>query len=242
MRKFFTSFLLAGLGILFLMQPLPANAQISGTGFYDQLDSTANVIDKANDTRNLGNVIANVIRAVLSAIGVILLVLIIYAAFLWMTAAGNPTQVLKAKTILTNAIIGLILALAAFGITTFVVNVFNGATVATSTENLGVTQANSNLSDAPLTFIIGSIISSFFAILGVIFLLLTLYVGFLWMTAAGSPDQVNKAKKLMGQAVIGLVIMLSSYAITRFVINQLDDAGLAEDGNDVEINLFGGGS
>ena len=242
MRTLITSILLAGFGLLFLGQAAPVHAQVIGSGFYDQLGSTADVIDPSNDSRKLGNVIARVIQAVLSAIGVILLILVIYAAFLWMTAAGNPTQVLKAKTILTNAIIGLILALTAFAITTFVVNVFNGGDVATSAENLGRTQETSKLSKAELPIIIGSIISSFLAILGSIFLILTLYAGFLWMTAAGSPDKVAKAKKLMTQAVIGLLIMLSSYSITRFTVNQLDDAVLAEDGNDFEINLFGGGS
>ncbi len=207
--------------------------------FAGQLSSTANVIDSDHTMQNLDVLIVNMIKAVMSLLGIILLVLIIYSAFLWMTAAGNATQVAKAKTILTNAIIGLILVMAAYGITLFIVSALNGEDTGTLASNLETSGESTNLSDASFGMILGSLISSFLGILGIIFLLLTLYAGFLWMTAVGNPTQVDKAKRLMTQAVIGLMIMLASYGITRFVINQLDDAGLAEDGNDVEINLFG---
>ena len=54
--------------------------------------------------------------------------------------------------------------------------------------------------------------------LGVLFLCLTLYAGFEWMTAAGNDDKVSKAKTLLQQAVIGLIIILSAYSITTLAI------------------------
>ncbi|MBI5221585.1 MAG: hypothetical protein HY979_02155 [Candidatus Magasanikbacteria bacterium] len=56
-------------------------------------------------------------------------------------------------------------------------------------------------------------------LLGTIFLCLTLYAGYLWMTAGGNEDDVTKAKTLLTQAVIGLIIILLSYSITIFVAN-----------------------
>jgi hypothetical protein len=44
------------------------------------------------------------------------------------------------------------------------------------------------------------------------------------MTAGGDDDQVKKAKSFMTNAVIGLIIMLSAYAITEFVVDKLLDA------------------
>src|SRR3989344_1557478 len=46
-----------------------------------------------NDVYSLSRVIASVIRTVLSLLGVIFIVLIIYAGFLWMTSAGNEEKV-----------------------------------------------------------------------------------------------------------------------------------------------------
>jgi TRAP-type C4-dicarboxylate transport system permease small subunit len=74
--------------------------------------------------------------------------------------------------------------------------------------------------------IIGVIIAAFLSLLGIIFLILIIYGGFLWMTSAGNETKVLKAKKTLTQATIGLIIIVSSYAITYFVINALQGAAL----------------
>lgn len=71
---------------------------------------------------------------------------------------------------------------------------------------------------------IGLIIGIFFGILGIIFLVLAIYAGFLWMTAGGNADQIDKAKRILINATIGLVITLSAYAITTFIVNAIGRA------------------
>jgi hypothetical protein len=63
----------------------------------------------------------------------------------------------------------------------------------------------------------GTIIGTALSFLGVIFLVLTIAGGIMWMTAGGNAEQVTKAKKLITSAVIGLVIVFASYAITSFI-------------------------
>ena len=70
---------------------------------------------------NLTGTIGGIIRTILGLLGVILVVIVVYAGFLWMTAGGDPEQVKKSKAWLTNAIIGLIIILAAYAITDFVI-------------------------------------------------------------------------------------------------------------------------
>ncbi len=72
-----------------------------------------------------------------------------------------------------------------------------------------------------LTKRVTNIISFILSFLGVIFLVLTIYAGFLWMTARGNDTQVAKAKEMLTNAVIGLVIITAAYSITAFVGNQL---------------------
>ena len=67
----------------------------------------------------------------------------------------------------------------------------------------------------------GGIIKIFLSLLGVIFVALMLYGGFLWMTARGNQEQVTKAKELITSAVIGLIIVIAAYAITYFVLYML---------------------
>ncbi len=73
--------------------------------------------------------------------------------------------------------------------------------------------------------LVGTVISTFLSILGVIFLVLTVYGGYLWMTAQGAEEEVTKAKKLITQAVIGLAIVMGAYAISYFVTSALETAG-----------------
>jgi cbb3-type cytochrome oxidase subunit 3 len=73
---------------------------------------------------------------------------------------------------------------------------------------------------------IARIVRGFLGFLGTIALLLVLYAGFTWMTAAGDAEKIDRAKKILTSAVIGLVIIMSAFAITSFILRQLlNEAG-----------------
>lgn len=78
--------------------------------------------------------------------------------------------------------------------------------------------------ESQLTQMIARIINVLLSVLGVIFFLLVLYGGFLWMTSAGNEEKVKKAKTILTDSVIGLIILLAAYAISRFVIEALISA------------------
>jgi len=65
---------------------------------------------------------ARIIRVILELLGIIALVIIIYAGFRWMTAGGEEEKVTEARKQLTNGLIGLAIILVAFAIATFVLN------------------------------------------------------------------------------------------------------------------------
>lgn len=76
---------------------------------------------------------------------------------------------------------------------------------------------------------IGVIIGSVLSFIGVIFMLLIIYGGILWMTAMGKENQVEKAKNIIIESIIGLIIILAAYAITSFIGNQLTGEERLED-------------
>lgn len=82
----------------------------------------------------------------------------------------------------------------------------------TAAEKAGLSTKDQDISST-----IGKVVGAGLAFIGVIFFLLIIYGGLLWMTARGNETQVTKAKDLIISAVIGLVIVLSAYAITRYV-------------------------
>lgn len=63
----------------------------------------------------------------------------------------------------------------------------------------------------------GQIVGLVLSFVGVIFLALMIYAGITWMTAAGNEQQVTKAKSLMVNATIGLIVVFAAYAITSFI-------------------------
>lgn len=92
--------------------------------------------------------------------------------------------------------------------------------------NSVLTQDQAFLGEAGLPIVsvgatVAAIIKAVLGLLGIIFIILIIYAGLLWMTSAGNEDSIEKAKSIMTAAVIGLVITMSAYAITLFVIDSL---------------------
>ena len=76
---------------------------------------------------------------------------------------------------------------------------------------------------------IGRIIKIVLGLLGIVLIVIVIYAGFLWMTAGGNEDQVKKARQWLINAIIGLAIILSAYAITDFIITKLISATTGTD-------------
>ncbi|OGY41455.1 MAG: hypothetical protein A2Y82_00900 [Candidatus Buchananbacteria bacterium RBG_13_36_9] len=68
---------------------------------------------------------------------------------------------------------------------------------------------------------IALIIKALFGFLGVLFFALIVYGGFMYMTSMGKDEQIKKAKNIIITAVIGLAIILLSYAIATYIMNLL---------------------
>jgi Na+-driven multidrug efflux pump len=97
----------------------------------------------------------------------------------------------------------------------------NIANAQTFTDQLGDVQSQVGFAQTDAAFFVGQIIWVALSITGVLLLIFVVYAGFLWMTAGGDGDQVKKAQSYMRNAVIGLVIILCAYSITRFVVGAL---------------------
>lgn len=69
--------------------------------------------------------------------------------------------------------------------------------------------------------IIGRIVQVALAFLGILAIILIMFAGFKYMTSDGDPTKVEKAKKMIIQAVIGLVIIFASFAIVTFIFSNL---------------------
>ncbi|MFA5061839.1 MAG: Ig-like domain-containing protein [Patescibacteria group bacterium] len=89
--------------------------------------------------------------------------------------------------------------------------------------DLGLAQVSSTigLPTTDIRVIVANIIRTALGLLGIVALVLVLYGGYTWMTAGGNEEKIAQAKKILVNAVIGLAIILSAYAITSFIISSL---------------------
>ncbi len=67
----------------------------------------------------------------------------------------------------------------------------------------------------------GQIIQGLILVIGVIFGILIIYAGFLWMTARGNEEMVTKAISILQNSVIGFILVMAAYAITNFVVDRV---------------------
>ena len=71
---------------------------------------------------------------------------------------------------------------------------------------------------------IGRIIKAILGIVGSLALVMFIYGGFNWMTAAGNAEKVEKGKQILLWATIGLIVIFTSYALVRFVLYNVVQA------------------
>lgn len=111
------------LGAIGLARTVTAAASDDLYGLDTARDQTGSLMSKGEDTSSAANSIAlgtgKILGAFLAFLGVIFLILMIYAGVMWMTAAGNEQQVAKARNLIIAAVIGLIIVLAAYALTSY---------------------------------------------------------------------------------------------------------------------------
>lgn len=89
--------------------------------------------------------------------------------------------------------------------------------------NLGLNQVNNAiaLGGRDIRDTIASIINVALGLLGIVAVVIILLGGFKWMISQGEEEKVKQAKNLIIQGIIGLVIILSAWAIAQFVVGSL---------------------
>ena len=67
--------------------------------------------------------------------------------------------------------------------------------------------------------IVARLIQTILGFLGIAFLGFMIYAGITWMTAQGNEQKVEKAKNMITESIVGLIIVVAAYAIAYFVIS-----------------------
>ena len=95
-----------------LEQQTQAFAGDKGAGFGEPKDPRA--------------VVATIIQSLLGLLGILMIAYFVYGGYLIMTSAGQEEKITKGKSVLRNAVIGLVIILSAYGLTKLVTRVAYG--------------------------------------------------------------------------------------------------------------------
>jgi hypothetical protein len=80
---------------------------------------------------------------------------------------------------------------------------------------LDTTAKNAGYSDNDLEGAAGDVIAVVISLVGVIFFVIIIIGGLVWMTSGGNDTKIEKAKKIILAGIIGLTIVLFAYIITH---------------------------
>ncbi len=117
------------------------------------------------------------------------------------------------------------LGLAAAAFAPFAAFAQSGGALGRGLNDIKTVQQNAGVgTQTSLPAIIGNIINVLLGFLGIVFLVLLIYAGFLWMTAQGEKGNVEKAQNIIRQSIIGLVVIVAAFAISNFVLGSLINA------------------
>lgn len=130
--SFFLVFSFSAFQITNFLPPQTAPATVQAGDLWNQQEGMGEVSNEfgasTDNPRDIRAIIIDFVKVFLGFLAIIFLVLVIMAGYKWMTAAGNEEQVKEAKDTLSKAVIGLIIILAAYAITAFIIETIVGTT------------------------------------------------------------------------------------------------------------------
>jgi len=178
-----------------------ASGGAAGTYGFEQIDFTKMATD--------ANVqIINTMNFFLVVVSTIAVAVIIYAGVRLVTAGGNEDAMKGAKNTLTYTTIGLILINLAMPIVAAVYGRVD-KTSGEFTQGANISIAVSNVVGVT-NFVLG--------ILATLAVVMLIYGGVLYVTAMGNDSQTERARKILTEVVIGLIIIIVSYTVVNTVI------------------------
>jgi len=83
------------------------------------------------------------------------------------------------------------------------------------------------LGTTDIRVIVAQVVRGFLTITGPIALIMFIYGGVIWMTSTGTPARIDKGKKVLVWAVLGLVVIFSAFVITNAIFNAILEGNVA---------------
>ena len=182
-------------------------------------DCNVSVKDETTLKNGILQIATNVATDITIIAAYLVLGYVIYGGYLYISSSGDPTKAASAKKTLTHAFIGLAIAMSAYLIMSTIRIALLGSNGKFDCDIVNQSDGCANPTD-----VIENTIGWAIGIAGLVAAVFVVYGGIGYITSAGDPNKLQKAKQTIIYALIGLAIVGLAEIITAFVSNIIRDA------------------
>lgn len=172
---------------------------------------------------NIAIIASNILTDITVIASYLVIGYVMYGGYLYMFSAGDPAKAAAGKKTLTQAFIGLAIVLSA----STIFSAIRIALIYNADPNLTDLSRCNPLSDTPCIQpgkMVTNLIQWVTGVAGVVCAAFIVVGGWGYITAAGDPGKLTKAKNTLLYAIIGLIIVALTEVLTAFVSNLVRDA------------------
>lgn len=163
-------------------------------------------ITKLND---LWVIALNIVEILLQAVAYAATGFLVWGGFKYMKARGDPSRIQNAKDAITNAIVGLGVALSSVAI----VNLISSGISGSSRGGIPIVSAG----PGAITALMNNVV---FPVAGAVAVIFILIGAFQYITSNGDPGETKKARYTIIYSLVGLVFVIMSFAIVQLILGR----------------------
>lgn len=188
--------------------------------------------DETTLVSNIAIIASNVLTDLTVVAAYLILGFVIYGGFQYMFSSGDPAKAANGKKTLTHAFIGLAIVISAY-------TIFSGVRIALiGDQSFGNCLPGSTSQCVDSNVMVSNLIQWIAGIAGVVAAIFLVVGAWGYMTAAGDPGKLQKAKSAILYSLIGLAIVALAEIITAFVSGLVRDANTSYlDNTTISINI-----
>ena len=169
-------------------------------------------------------IVANIVTDITVATAYLVIGFVIYGGYRYIFSGGDPAKVAAGKKTLTQAFLGLAIVLSA--------NIIMGSIRIALVANGNIGSCDLTVNDPSSSCVnmdnagdmVTRLINWVTGVAGVVSAIFVVYGGIAYITSAGDPGKVEKAKKTILYSLIGLIIVALVITITGFVSSTVRKA------------------
>ena len=182
-----------------------------GVIFTEQVVDASGNVSQNFDYSALWKIALTIVEMLLMLAGMIAAVYTMVGAFQFVTTQGSPDKLAKARTTVTNAIVGAIIAVVASKVVGYITSRF----ASPDSASYGLVKAAADKGTITTIFNIA------LTALGAVSVLVLTISGLQFILSSSNPDKVAKARNAIYYSLAGLAVAIFGAAIVNFVIGRL---------------------